>query len=85
MASTFQRLPYDVTTPLHPNDSNPVQHSKTKHIDICHHCIRDIVQKVKMELFYIPSTDQLANLFSMTLDEKTLNILIVDLGMFSMT
>ena len=64
---------------------NLVQHSNTKHIDIHHHFIRDIVQKGKVELFYIPSTYQLADIFIRAFDKKTLNKLIVDLGMLSMT
>ena len=62
---------------------NPIQHSKTKHIDIRHHyVIRVTVQKGKVELFYIPSTDQLAK---KALEEKTLKKLISDLCMLTMT
>lgn len=64
---------------------NPVQHCKTKHIDICHHFIRDIVQKGKVELFYILTSDQLAYIFTKALDEKTMNKLIDDLDMVLMT
>lgn len=63
---------------------NPVQHSNTKHIGICHHFIRDIVQKGKVELFYIPTTDQLAYIFTKALDEKAKNKLIPKLGMLTM-
>lgn len=29
---------------------NPVQHSRTKHIDICHHFIRDLVEEKTVTL-----------------------------------
>ena len=63
---------------------NPVQHTKTKHIEIRHHFIRDISQKGKIELFYLPTTEQLADLFTKALDEKKVQYLIGKLGMFSM-
>ena len=63
---------------------NPLQHSRTKHIRIHRYFIRDIVQKGKVELFYIPSTDQLTDIFTKALDEKTLRKLIADLGMILM-
>ncbi|CAI9282050.1 unnamed protein product [Lactuca saligna] len=66
-------------------NQNHVKHSKSKHIDIRDHFIRDIVQKGKVKLFYVPSTTQLANIFTKPLDEKTLNKLIADLDMISMT
>lgn len=37
-----------------------------------------------MELFYIPSTDQLADIFNKALDEKTLNNLIADLNILTL-
>lgn len=64
---------------------NPVMYSKTKHIDICHHFIRGIVHKGKMELFYIPYTGQLAGILTKPLDEKSLNKLTADLEMLSIT
>ena len=63
---------------------NPVQHTKTKHIEIRHHFIRDISQKGKVELFYVPTTEQLADLFTKALDKKTVQYLIGELGMLSM-
>ena len=50
---------------------NPIQHSRTKHIDIKHHFIRDHVVKGDIELEFVPTTDQLADIFTKPLDEKT--------------
>jgi hypothetical protein len=32
---------------------NPVQHNKTKHIEICHHFIRDYVNRGEINLSYV--------------------------------
>lgn len=43
---------------------NPVQHSRTKHIDIRHHFIRDHVEKKTVELIFVKSEKQLADIFT---------------------
>jgi hypothetical protein len=50
---------------------NPVEHSRTKHIDIWHHFLRDHQQKGGIEVFYISIENQLADVFTKPLDEKT--------------
>ncbi|KAJ9566192.1 hypothetical protein OSB04_002158 [Centaurea solstitialis] len=50
--------------------SNPVQHSKTKHIDIRYHFIKDNVEKGNIEMFFVQTDYQLADLFTKPLDEK---------------
>jgi hypothetical protein len=49
---------------------NPVDHSRTKHIDI-HHFLRDHQLRGDIEIAYINTKDQLANIFTKPLDEKT--------------
>ena len=63
---------------------NPVQHSKTKHIDIRHHFIRDNVEKGKIELYHVSTEDQIADIFTKPLDEKKTLYFIERLGMLSM-
>jgi hypothetical protein len=46
--------------------NNLVQHSHTKHIDICHHFLQDIV------LCGVHSEEQLADIFNKPLDENTI-------------
>ncbi|KAJ9541902.1 hypothetical protein OSB04_028408 [Centaurea solstitialis] len=65
--------------------SNPVQHSKTKHIDIRYHFIKDNVEKSNIEMFFVQTDYQLANLFTKPLDEKRFNFLVSKLGMLSPT
>ena len=48
---------------------NPIQHSRTKHIEIRHHFIRDHVQKGDIELKFIYIDDQLADILIKPLSE----------------
>jgi hypothetical protein len=50
---------------------NPVEHSRTKHIDIRHHFLRYHQQKGDIEEFYVSTENQLADIFTKPLDEKT--------------
>jgi hypothetical protein len=50
--------------------NNPVQHQRTKHIDVHHHFIRDHQQKGDIAIESVGTEDQLADLFTMPLDEK---------------
>ena len=50
---------------------NPVQHSRTKHIDIRHHFLRDHEAKGDISLQGVRSEDQLADIFTKPLDEST--------------
>ncbi|KAK1558510.1 hypothetical protein Q3G72_003173 [Acer saccharum] len=47
---------------------NPVQHSRTKHIDIRHHFIRELVENKCIVLEHVGTNDQLADLFTKPLD-----------------
>jgi hypothetical protein len=49
---------------------NPVEHSRTKHIDIRHHFLRDHQQKGDIEVYHINTENQLADIFTKPLDEK---------------
>lgn len=64
--------------------NNPVLHSRTKHIDIRYHFIRDHIMKGDVELHFIPTEYQLADLFTKPLDENRFNFLISELGMLNL-
>ena len=49
---------------------NPVQHSKTKHIEIRHHFIRDLVERKIVCLEYILTECQNADIFTKPLDRS---------------
>ena len=63
--------------------NNPVLHSRTKHIDIRYHFIRDHVMKEDIELHFMPTEYQLADLFTKPLDESRFNFLLSKLGMLN--
>jgi hypothetical protein len=50
---------------------NPVEHSRTKHIDIRYHFLRDHQQKGDIEIAYVSTHNQLTDIFTKPLDEKT--------------
>jgi hypothetical protein len=50
--------------------NNPVQHSRTKHIDIRYHFIRDHVSKGDIKIDGVSTDDQLADIFTKPLDES---------------
>ncbi|KAL4032764.1 hypothetical protein IC575_005846 [Cucumis melo] len=50
---------------------NPVQHNRTKHIDIRHHFIRDLIENKVITLQHIRSNSQLADIFTKPLDSTT--------------
>jgi predicted metallo-beta-lactamase superfamily hydrolase len=49
---------------------NLVEHSRTKHIDIQHHFLRDRQQREDINVCHIRTENQLANIFTKPLDEK---------------
>jgi hypothetical protein len=49
--------------------NNPVQHSRTKHIDIRHHFLRDHKAKGDIELCHVNTKNQLADIFTKPLYE----------------
>jgi hypothetical protein len=49
---------------------NPCEHSRTKHIDIRHHFLRDHAIKGDIVISHVGTNDQLADIFTKPLDEK---------------
>nr|GEW31177.1 retrovirus-related Pol polyprotein from transposon TNT 1-94 [Tanacetum cinerariifolium] len=57
---------------------NPVQHSRTKHIDVLYHFIKEKVEKSIVELFFVGTEFQLADLFTKALPVERLKYLVGD-------
>ncbi|GJU50562.1 retrovirus-related pol polyprotein from transposon TNT 1-94 [Tanacetum coccineum] len=64
---------------------NNVQHSRSKHIDIRHHFIREQVEKGMVELYFMTTDYQLAGIFTKELPRERFEFLLPRLGMKSMT
>jgi hypothetical protein len=59
---------------------NLVLHSKTKHIEVRYHFLRDNVEKGKVTLIHRPTHDQLADIFTKPLDQASFTHLRGELG-----
>ncbi|GKC01015.1 hypothetical protein Tco_0987151 [Tanacetum coccineum] len=64
---------------------NNVQHSRSKHIDIRHHFIKEQVENGEVELYFVKTEYQLADIFTKPLARERLEFLINKLGMRSMS
>nr|GEY30427.1 copia protein [Tanacetum cinerariifolium] len=60
---------------------NPVQHSRTKHIDIRRHFLRDNVQKGHISIEKVPSVDNIADILTKPFKRESFNYLRLGLGM----
>ncbi|UYV66529.1 hypothetical protein LAZ67_4001965 [Cordylochernes scorpioides] len=64
---------------------NPEYHKRTKHIDISYHFIRDHFQKHAIDLLYVCSNDQAADIFTKALPPERYRRLRSQLGLFETT
>ncbi|KAK9053095.1 hypothetical protein SSX86_029725 [Deinandra increscens subsp. villosa] len=88
-----QMLDYGITfleTPMYADNTsaisitnNPVKHSKTKHIEIRYHFIRDCAEKKLIKLHKVHTDLQLADLFTKAFDEARFFFLITAIGMMN--
>ena len=60
---------------------NLLQHSLTKHISIRYHFVREHVQSGEIEMHFVPTDQQLADIFTKPLPEAVFTRLVNDLGM----
>ncbi|GJV86433.1 hypothetical protein Tco_1530371 [Tanacetum coccineum] len=64
---------------------NNVQHSRSKHIDIIFHFIKEQVENEVVELYFVNMEYQLADIFTKALCRERIEFLINKLGMRSFT
>nr|GEZ54829.1 retrovirus-related Pol polyprotein from transposon TNT 1-94 [Tanacetum cinerariifolium] len=64
---------------------NPVQHSRTKHIVVRDHFIKEHVEKGTIELYFVKTDYQLADIFTKALPADHFNYLVHCLGMRSLS
>ncbi|GJW32494.1 hypothetical protein Tco_0052526 [Tanacetum coccineum] len=68
--------------------SNPldaVQHSRSKHIDIRHHFIKEQVERKVVELYFVETKYQLADIFTKALPRERFATLLPLLGVKQMS
>src|SRR5271168_3048453 len=89
MMQTLQDFQITCTTPISilcDNTSainiskNPVMHSKTKHIPTKYHFLREQVLEQKVKLEYVPSKEQVVDIFTKPLPKETFEYLRQKLG-----
>nr|GEZ62268.1 hypothetical protein [Tanacetum cinerariifolium] len=63
--------------------NNPVLHSRIKHIDIMYYFIKDYILKGDIELYFVPTDLQLADILTKPLAEPSFTRLVAELGMLN--
>nr|GEU41097.1 retrovirus-related Pol polyprotein from transposon TNT 1-94 [Tanacetum cinerariifolium] len=64
---------------------NPVQHSRTKQIAVRYHFIKEHIEKGTIELYFVKTDYQLADIFTKALPTDRFNYLVRRLGMRSLS
>ena len=52
-------------------NNNNMMNAQTRHIDIKHHVIRDAIERKEVEIVYVPSEDNTADIFTKALPATT--------------
>ncbi|GKD57793.1 retrovirus-related pol polyprotein from transposon TNT 1-94 [Tanacetum coccineum] len=82
----FNKIPiyYDLKSAI-AISCNPIQHLRTKHINVRYHFIKEHVEKGTIELYFVKTDYQLADLFTKALLVDRFNYLVCRLGMRNFT
>ena len=59
---------------------NPKDHKRTKHINVRFHFIRDLLKRNRFTIQYVPTVDQLADLFTKAISGPKMRALMTRLG-----
>nr|GFB18747.1 retrovirus-related Pol polyprotein from transposon TNT 1-94 [Tanacetum cinerariifolium] len=69
----------------HPEVLSSLAINWSKHIDICHHFIREQVERGLVELYFMTTDYQLADIFTKALPRQRFEFILSRLGMKSMS
>ena len=64
---------------------NPVQHARTKHIEIRHHFLRDNIQKGNISIEKVSSEDNISDILQKPIKREPFNLLRLVLGLIEPT
>ena len=64
---------------------NPIQHLRTKHIEIIHHFLRDHVQREDISLNFVSTEKPLADIFTKPLNQEQFTKIRHELGILNVT
>nr|GFB65299.1 copia protein [Tanacetum cinerariifolium] len=82
----FNKIPiYSDSKSAIAKSCNPVQHSRTKHIAVRYHFIKEHVEKGTIKLYFVKTDYQLADIFTKALPTDRFNYLVRRLGMRSLS
>jgi hypothetical protein len=56
-------------------------HSRTKHINLCYHFIREVVEEGKVKMNYVPTNENIADIFTKALPRTRHEELVAKLGL----
>lgn len=62
---------------------NPIHQSKAKHIELRYHFIKDQILKGNIELIFIPTHEEIADVFTKELESMKLNGILEMLGIMN--
>ena len=77
MRNLLNEVSFNVPTPhIYGNNhgslfqrSNPIQEKCSKHVDICYHYIRDLIENKQIKLYHIDGKDNLADILTKNLGQ----------------